>query len=231
MLLAPKKRHQQYLVACRRNGQQAVAAADRHENYDTISPIKNKKKRAVTAARAGGVLTVLRLSWKQIGASSISRARHLGIYTGIEKQKKNQKMRERERRKIHATITGRSDCIASQIRANRATRCIISEAMHARVQWKVHRRNVIIIVARFAYVTGWRPNGVETRERVGRSARIDEGTKGWDDDDGRVREWFYAGFAVRICMVMICGMRAREYGTRGWRGKRVKRERRCVTTV
>jgi len=63
MLLAPKKRHQQYLVACRRNGRQAAAAAtDRHENYDTISPIKNKKKRAVTAARAGGVLTVLRLS-------------------------------------------------------------------------------------------------------------------------------------------------------------------------
>lgn len=26
--------------------------------------------------------------------------------------------------------------------------------MHACVQWKVHRRNVIIIVARFAYATG-----------------------------------------------------------------------------
>lgn len=49
----------------------------------------------------------------------------------------------------------------SGIRASRATRCIISEAMHARVQWKVHRRNVIIIVARFAYVTGWLAGGDE----------------------------------------------------------------------
>lgn len=49
----------------------------------------------------------------------------------------------------------------SGIRASRATRCIISEAMHARVQWKVHRRNVIIIVARFAYVTGWLARGDE----------------------------------------------------------------------
>lgn len=69
-------------------------------------------------------------------------------------------------------IAERNDFInafAPRIRANLATRCIISEAMHTRVQWKVHRRNVIIIVARFAYV--WPGDGrfQTRRERVGRS--------------------------------------------------------------
>lgn len=45
--------------------------------------------------------------------------------------------------------------------------------MHARVQWKVHRRNVIIIVARFAYVTGWLAGGDEGS--AGRSVgRVEE---------------------------------------------------------
>jgi hypothetical protein len=63
--------------------------------------------------------------------------------------------------------------IASRIRANSATRCIISEAMHARVQWKVHRRNVIIIVAHFAYATEGRGEreGLKERARIGRGAR------------------------------------------------------------
>jgi len=45
--------------------------------------------------------------------------------------------------------------------------------MHARVQWKVHRRNVIIIVAHFAYATEGRGEreGLKERARIGRGAR------------------------------------------------------------
>lgn len=77
-------------------------------------------------------------------------------------------------------IAGRNDFIyafASRIRANLATRCIISEAMHTRVQWKLHRRNVIIIVARFAYV--WPGDGRSAdEERAGWPERSNTG--GWN---------------------------------------------------
>jgi len=75
--------------------------------------------------------------------------------------------------------------IASRIRANPATRCIISEAMHARVQWKVHRRNVIIIVARFAYATDGRGRGRGWLPHEGRGER--EGLKEGEDRPGRTK--------------------------------------------
>lgn len=99
MLLAPKKRHQQYLVACRRSGQQA-AAADRHENYDTISPIKNKKKRAVVppfarGRRADGLAIVMKTNRSELDRSHV----HSGIYEYIHKKAKSfliKKKREKE---------------------------------------------------------------------------------------------------------------------------------------
>jgi len=130
-------------------------------------------------------------------------------------------------------IAERNDFInafASRIRANLATRCIISEAMHTRVQWKVHRRNVIIIVARFAYV--WPGDGrSQNEEWAGWPERLNTGggiksgreKRRWHGERGSlrrkgVREWFYAGFTRRICMVIICGAHASTM--QGWRGKR-----------
>jgi len=89
----------------------AAAAADRHENYDTISPIKNKKKRAVAppfarGQRADGLAIVMKTNRSELDRPH-ARAR-APVCTNIKKQKALlsalalEKKREREREEKYA---------------------------------------------------------------------------------------------------------------------------------